>query len=84
MLKQNYVKLQPICFVSELAFQPLELYWKSNHSPKPNCIGRSLQLFPGTEIDCTTDKIYSLSDETRDKIGNIEKPVTITLINLQL
>ena len=54
MLKQNYVKLQPICFVSELAFQPLELYWKSNHSPKPNCIGRSLQLFPGTEIDCTT------------------------------
>ena len=33
------------------------------------------------EIDCTTDKIYSLSDETRDKIGNIEKPVTITLIN---
>lgn len=33
------------------------------------------------EIDCTTDKIYSLSDETRDKIGNIDKDVTITLIN---
>lgn len=33
------------------------------------------------EIDCTTDKIYSLSDETRDKVGNIDKDVTITLIN---
>ena len=32
------------------------------------------------EIDCTTDKIYSLSDETRDKVGNIDKDVTITLI----
>ena len=33
------------------------------------------------EIDCTTDKIYSLSDESRDKVGNIDKDVTITLIN---
>ena len=33
------------------------------------------------EIDCTQDKIYSLSDETRDKLGNLDKEVTITLIN---
>lgn len=33
------------------------------------------------EIDCTTDKIYSLSDESRDKVGNIDQNVTITLIN---
>ena len=29
------------------------------------------------EIDCTTDKIYSLSDESRDKVGNIDKDVTL-------
>lgn len=33
------------------------------------------------EIDFTEDKIYSLSDESRDKIGNIEKEINITLIN---
>lgn len=33
------------------------------------------------EIDFTEDKIYSLSNESRDKIGNIEKEIKITLIN---
>ena len=33
------------------------------------------------EIDCTEDKIYSLSDESKDKLGNLDKEVTITLIN---
>ena len=33
------------------------------------------------EIDCTQDKIYSLSDESKDKLENIDKEVTITLIN---
>jgi len=33
------------------------------------------------EIDCTQNKIYSLSDETKDKIGNIDKEIRITLIN---
>lgn len=33
------------------------------------------------EIDLTTDKIYSISTETKDKIENINKEVTITLIN---
>lgn len=33
------------------------------------------------EIDCTQDKIYSLSDESKDKLRNIDKEVTITLIN---
>lgn len=33
------------------------------------------------EIDCTSEKIYSISDETKDKIGKIEQEVTITLIN---
>lgn len=33
------------------------------------------------EIDCTTNKIYSLSQETKDKIGNVDKDITITLIN---
>ena len=33
------------------------------------------------EIDCTQDKIYSLSDESKDKLGNIDREVTITLIN---
>ena len=33
------------------------------------------------EIDCTQDKIYSLSDESKDKLGNLDKEVTITLIN---
>ena len=33
------------------------------------------------EIDCTSQKIYSISEETRDKIGNMDKQVTITLIN---
>lgn len=33
------------------------------------------------ELDCTEDKIYSLSDESKDKLGNLDKEVTITLIN---
>ncbi len=33
------------------------------------------------EIDCTENKIYSLSQETKDKVGNIEKDINITLIN---
>lgn len=33
------------------------------------------------EIDFTENKIYSLSQETEDKIGNIEKEINITLIN---
>lgn len=33
------------------------------------------------EIDCTTNKIYSLSQETKDKISEIDKEIKITLIN---
>ncbi len=33
------------------------------------------------EIDFTDSKIYSLSDETKDKVGNIQKEVKITLVN---
>lgn len=33
------------------------------------------------EIDCTQNKIYSLSQETKDKVGNIDKDINITLIN---
>lgn len=33
------------------------------------------------EIDCTQNKIYSLSQETKDKLGNIDKEIKITLIN---
>lgn len=33
------------------------------------------------EIDLTTDKIYSISTETKDKIENIDKEIKITLIN---
>lgn len=33
------------------------------------------------EFDFTSEKIYSLSDETKTKIGSIDKDVTITLIN---
>ena len=33
------------------------------------------------EVDCTQDKIYSLSDESKDKLKNLDKEVTITLIN---
>lgn len=33
------------------------------------------------EIDCTKNKIYSISEETRDKVGNIDKEIKITLIN---
>ena len=33
------------------------------------------------EIDCTSDKIYSLSDETKTKISAIDKEIKITLIN---
>lgn len=33
------------------------------------------------EIDLTSDKLYSISEETKDKVGSIEKEVTITLIN---
>lgn len=33
------------------------------------------------EIDCTSDKIYSLSEETKTKISGIDKDIKITLIN---
>lgn len=33
------------------------------------------------EIDCTKNKIYSLSQESRDKVGDIQKDINITLIN---
>ncbi len=33
------------------------------------------------EIDLTSEKIYSLSDETKSKVGALDKEVTITLIN---
>lgn len=33
------------------------------------------------EIDCTENKIYSLSQATKDKLGNLEKDIDITLIN---
>lgn len=33
------------------------------------------------QIDTTENKIYSLTDETKEKIGKIDKDVTITLIN---
>lgn len=33
------------------------------------------------EIDFTDSKIYSLSNETKDKVGNIQKDVKITLVN---
>ena len=33
------------------------------------------------EIDCSKNKIYSLSQETKDKLGNVEKDIEITLIN---
>lgn len=35
------------------------------------------------EIDCTKEQVYSISDETKDKISGLEKEVTITLINYQ-
>ena len=34
-------------------------------------------------IDCTEKKLYSLSDETKTKIKELEKEVTIQLINMQ-
>lgn len=34
------------------------------------------------DLDCTEQKIYSLSDTTKDKIKSLEKEVTIQLINL--
>lgn len=33
------------------------------------------------EIDCSENKIYSLSQESKDKLGNIENDINITLIN---
>ncbi len=34
------------------------------------------------DIDCTTKKLYSLSDETKNKIKDLDKDVTIELINM--
>ena len=34
------------------------------------------------DIDCTTKKLYSLSDESKDKVKNIDKDITIELINM--
>ena len=33
------------------------------------------------EIDCTQNKIYSLSQETKDKLTDLDREITITLIN---
>ena len=33
------------------------------------------------DIDCPTKKLYSLSDETKNKIKDLDKDVTIELIN---
>ena len=33
------------------------------------------------EIDCTENKIYSLSQESKDKLKNLDKDVKFTLIN---
>ena len=34
------------------------------------------------DIDLTTDKIYSISESTKTKLGSLEKEVTIELVNL--
>ena len=34
------------------------------------------------DLDCTEKKLYSLSDETKNKIENIDKEITIELINM--
>lgn len=34
------------------------------------------------DLDCTENKLYSLSDETRNKISNLDKDITIQLINM--
>ena len=34
------------------------------------------------DIDLTTDKVYSISESTRTKVGNIEKDVQIQLLNM--
>ena len=34
------------------------------------------------DIDCTSKKLYSLSDESKNKVKNIDKDVTIELINM--
>lgn len=33
------------------------------------------------EIDCSKDKVYSLSQESKDKLENIDKDINITVIN---
>ena len=33
------------------------------------------------DVDCTTNKIYSLSDETKSRLKDIDKDIEITLIN---
>lgn len=35
-----------------------------------------------SDIDTTKDKIYSISQETKDKLGNIENDVTINIYNM--
>lgn len=35
------------------------------------------------DIDCTEKKLYSLSDETKSKMSELEKDVTIQLINME-
>ena len=34
------------------------------------------------DIDCTSKKLYSLSDESKNKVKDIDKDVTIELINM--
>ena len=35
------------------------------------------------DIDCTEKKLYSLSDETKSKMANLDKDITIQLINMK-
>ena len=35
-----------------------------------------------SDLDLTTDKVYSISESTKTKVGNIEKKVQIQIINL--
>lgn len=45
-------------------------------------INIALQKFILPEYDLTKDKLFSLSDETVSKVENIDKEVTITLMNI--
>ena len=36
------------------------------------------------DVDFTADKIYSITQPTKDKLANLNKDVTITLINMRV